>query len=128
MASFRILPILDKQKVLSGKDPQALKAWGDFYRGQGRVYDALDFYDKASAAAEVEKIRKEAIAAGNLFLYRRTMQILKREPVAHELEEIAARCATSGKDAYARVARGEPAVVEEAAPAPNPGSAPAPPR
>lgn len=124
MASFKILPILEKQKALfeRASSPKELSAWGDFYREQGRVYDAIDFYEKASARERVEEIRKEAVASGNLFLFRRTLQVLREEPLPAELQEIATRAEGIGKVAYARMARGEPLTPpkEEPRPATDP--------
>lgn len=118
MAAHRPLSILEKQKLLlqKGGDAALLRSWADFYKGEGRIYEALDFYERAKAMEPLAELRRQAVASGNMFLYRRVMAVLKEPETARELEELAGRCQAQGKVAYARVARGEPAIPPPAEP------------
>lgn len=119
MASPPRLSILEKQKLLLQKsgDQALLKSWGDRYLEQGCIYEALDFYERAKVTGPLPELRKRAVATGNMFLYRRVMAVLKEPETPQELQELAARCTSQGKVAYARVAAGEPAIPPPAEPA-----------
>ncbi|MFN7973466.1 MAG: hypothetical protein U0166_14145 [Acidobacteriota bacterium] len=119
MASYKILTIADKQKMLSTGTKEVLTAWGDFYKQEGRIHDALDFYERAAATDRLEDLRKAAVTDGNYFLYRRATQVLKIDPSPADLEVLAGRAAATGSDAYARQARGEPIEPPEAPPPPE---------
>lgn len=117
VATYKILSIQEKQKVLGTSTKEALIAWGDFYKQDGRIYDALDFYEKAGATDRVEDLLKTALADGNFFLYRRTTQVLRIEPRPGDLDVLAGRAAMTGFEAYARQARGE--TIDPLAPDPT---------
>lgn len=123
MVKHRVLPILEKQKILYGKLPQAeLEAWGDFYLEQGRIYDALDFYEKAQASARIRALRERAVKDGNQFLFQRTLVLLADEATASEVDLLTSRASTSGRETYARRARGEPPIPPP--PEPDPPTPP----
>ncbi len=114
MAKFKVLSIRERQKLLyeKGTDEKQLKEWGDFYKEEGRIYDALEFYAAASLPDSLGALRRMAIEEGNLFLYRRVMQELKAPESASELSTIQSKCDAAGKETYARAAAGLPPIEE----------------
>jgi hypothetical protein len=61
-----------KQKILyiDKTSPESLIGYGDLYWEAGALSDALDFYARASHAAGIEKIRKQALESGDVFLFQ----------------------------------------------------------
>lgn len=61
-----------KQKILyiDKTSPESLISYGDLYWEAGALSDALDFYARASHTAGMEKIRKQALESGDVFLFQ----------------------------------------------------------
>ncbi len=59
------------------------------YLEAGALSDALDFYARASHTAGIEKIRKQALEIGDVFLFQGAVRALGLELRDEDLENIA---------------------------------------
>ncbi|MDD4091325.1 MAG: hypothetical protein PHQ63_02105 [Smithellaceae bacterium] len=80
-----------KQKILyiDKTSPESLISYGDMYLEAGALSDALDFYARASHTAGIEKIRKQALEIGDVFLFQGAVRALGLELRDEDWENIA---------------------------------------
>ena len=87
-------------------------AIAEAYIEAGRVVEALDFLRKAEAEDRLLEVARDAMAAGDAFLFRSTAAALDKEPGRDEWLALAEAAASAGKDQYAAEARRQAEVGE----------------
>lgn len=106
MARGRIPNPLERRHLLARElTPSAARAIADAYLAGDRVPEAVEFLAKADAEAELVSLREQAIAAGDLFLFRHVAQLSGREPEREEWSRLADGAAAAGKLRYEAEAR-----------------------
>lgn len=68
----------------------------------GLIHDAVDFYEKAQAWSEIERLIPVAVEEGDAFLFSRLCRLLQRDPSAEQWRALAARAEALGKTLYAQ--------------------------
>jgi len=106
MAKSRIPNALDRRHLVEREvaPAQALRI-ADAYLAEGRTPEALDFLRMAGAAEKLAELRREAIAAGDAFLFRSIAASARVAPTREEWSALADAAARSGRDHYAEQAR-----------------------
>jgi hypothetical protein len=56
--------------------------------GQGRIAEALEILERTKDAGALDRARRDAVRAGDVFALARTCQILKAEAAASEWREL----------------------------------------
>ena len=80
-------------------------AIGKILEGAGQLEDAADYFAKAAAKAELERLRKQACEVGDFFLWSRTCKHLGALPLpADEARALAARAEATRRPFFARMA------------------------
>ena len=97
---------LVRRHLLEGDMPegQAL-ATAQAYLAEGRSVEAVDFLAQAGAEEELAVLRAEAVAAGDLFLFRAVVRTGGEPPSRAEWAAVAAAAEEAGLERYARDAR-----------------------
>jgi hypothetical protein len=75
-------------------------AIGEAYLEQDRMVEAIDFLAKAGAGQRLAELRRDAVAAGDVFLLRALAEAMQEPPEREEWASLAA-AAAAGKDRYA---------------------------
>lgn len=106
------LSCLDKREMLNraASSMDSLLEWGKYYEEEAQPSDAIDFYARAGATKELERLIPSVIEDGDLFLLNRLCRELKRVPTGAELTAVAERARELGKLRFAEDAL---ALVEE---------------
>ena len=76
-------------------------AIAEAYLEQGRGVEAVEFLAKAEAHERLLELRREAIAAGDVFLLRALAEMMEEPPEREEWAALAAAASAAGKDRYA---------------------------
>jgi len=108
----------EKQKILyiDARSADELTAYGDRYLAANRIFDALEFYQKAKHRPGLEKMRETAIATGDVMLFEQAAKALHGEDTTEEWPRIGRQALALGKHAFARHAferTGDNAMLEE---------------
>lgn len=106
MAGMKRMSCLEKRSLLnrSAVSVDELIAGGRFYEEQGLVHDAVDFYERAEATEELQRLIDSALEDGDFFLFNRLNRLLKRSPREDEWRRLAMRAKELGKDGFAEQA------------------------
>lgn len=107
MAKSKDLPAFrEKRKALfSDKvSPEKKQAAGKRFMEAGRFDDALEFFSRASAQQDVQRIARHAIEAGDAPLFLRAKVVLKEQPTEQELSALASAAEAAGRKSMASVA------------------------
>jgi len=104
MARSSLLSCLEKRDLLnqSAVSIDKLLDWGSRYEEAGQLNDAVDFYDRAKASEQLEKLMPRVCAEGDAFLYGRILKALDREAPPQDWLELGEKAKQLGKMAYAR--------------------------
>ncbi len=94
----------ERRRLLAQPSPQVKEAV-QAYLAQERWGEALECLEAAPDPALAEKLAQSALAAGDLFFWRRAMAALGRPLAAAELERLAQAADAAGKLAFAAQAR-----------------------
>lgn len=106
MAKGKIPPPLERRHLLAKElSAERARAIAEAYAAEGRQVEAAEFLAKAGAGPELAALREQAIADGDVFLFRLTGQLLEREPGREEWSRLAEAAAASGKLRYEAEAR-----------------------
>ena len=106
MARTKIPNPLDRRHLLARELPEArAREIGAAYLAEGRGLEAADFLAKAGSTEDLEALREEAIAAGDVFAFRMISGLLEREPQREEWSRLAEAAAAAGKLRYETEAR-----------------------
>ena len=76
-------------------------ALAEAYLEQGRAVEAVEFLVKAEASERLAELRRNAIAAGDVFLLRALAEAMEDPPEREEWAALATAAAAAGKDRYA---------------------------
>jgi hypothetical protein len=76
-------------------------AIAEAYLEQGRGIEAVEFLAKAEAHERLLELRREVIAAGDVFLLRALAEVMEEPPEREEWLALAAAASAAGKDRYA---------------------------
>lgn len=114
MAKSQIPNALDRRHLVERKvaPAQALRI-ADAYLAEGRTLEALDFLRVAEAADRLAELRREAIAAGDAFLFRCIAGSAGEPPTREEWSALADAAAASGRRFYADQAQRQAQRVKE---------------
>lgn len=107
MGKGGFLSCLEKREILnrSPVSVDELTAQGRAFEEAGLIHDAVDFYEKAQAWAEIERLVSLAVEEGDAFLFVRLYRLLKKDPPAHQWKALEERAESLGKTLYAQRAR-----------------------
>ena len=106
MKSLKNVDYRLKQKLLyiDKTPPEILKNYGNVLFEQGRISDALDFYQKAGDHDGVEKIRQVAFESGDVMLFQQAAKALQVEPKVKDWKDIAQKALQQKKYSFALLA------------------------
>ena len=93
------LSVQERHKLLFiEKTPkEELMEWGKAHMDKGLLHDALEYYEKAGSAENLNEIRRRAIEEADLVLYQSACRSLKLDPVKEELLALREAARNSGK-------------------------------
>jgi hypothetical protein len=96
----------EKQKILyiDRRSTEELIACGDRSLEANRIFDALEFYQKAKHPPGLEKIVETAISTGDTMLFEQAARALHRECSAEEWNRLGQRAFALKKYTFARQA------------------------
>ncbi len=102
MAKSKIPGALERRHLLE-KELSAAQAlrYAEAYLENGRCEDAIAFFVKAEATEQLEALRRRAIEAGDVFLFRGVADATGTAPREGEWREISKSSADAGKERYA---------------------------
>lgn len=105
MAKFQLPNALDRRHLVERElaPGQALRI-AEAYLEEGRTIEALDFLRLARATERLAELRREAIAAGDAFLFRSIAGSADLPPTREEWSALAEAAAASGRRFYAEQA------------------------
>lgn len=95
-----------KQSIIYSKDtkPEELVRLGERFFSEGWLSDALDCFERAGAAGNLEKVRKVCVEEGDVFLFRKVLRAQGAEAVPAEWKELGDNARGLGKLQFAREA------------------------
>ena len=106
MAKSRLPNPLDRRHLVERElAPAQALALAEAYLAEGRTLESLDFLRKAGAAERLAELRREAVAAGDAFLFRSIAAGSDPPPTREEWSALADAAAASGRRLYAEQAR-----------------------
>ena len=76
-------------------------AFAEAYLEQDRSVEAVEFLAKAEAHERLAELRRDAVAAGDVFLLRALLEVMEDPPEREEWTALATAAAAAGKDRYA---------------------------
>jgi hypothetical protein len=108
----------EKQKILyiDARSADELIAHGDGCLEENRIFDALEFYQKAKHQPGLEKILEMGISTGDAMLFEQTAKALRREHIREEWNRLGRQALTLKKFTFGRYAfeqSGDTAMLEE---------------
>jgi hypothetical protein len=111
------LGALKKRALLNSEDasPERLSQAGREFYGLGLLTDALTFFARAKDEEGLRDVAQDAVAGGDLFLYRLAKRGLGEAPDEAELLELAENGLAAGKLVYAGDAFEEAGAHDKAA-------------
>jgi hypothetical protein len=94
----------EKQKILyiDRRSAEELIAHGDRFLEANRIFDALEFYQKAKHQPALEKILQTAISTGDAMLFEQTVKALHPEYPAEGWNRLGHRAVALKKYTFAR--------------------------
>jgi len=107
MARSNELPgFRQKRKILFGKGttPEQMLETGRRFMQAERYYDALEFFSRSEAEQEVRELVRLAVERGDTPLLLRAKVVLKEEPTAGELRQVAHKAREAGRLSMALLA------------------------
>jgi hypothetical protein len=114
VAKSRIPNALDRRHLVERElAPAQAQRIADAYLAEGRTIEALDFLRVAGAAEKLAELRRDAIAAGDTFLFRSIAGNAGVAPTREEWAALADAAAASGRRLYAEQSRRQAARGKE---------------
>ena len=104
MSNLRLPDYRTKQKILyiDKNNENALQNYGDSFFEEGRLSDALDFYQKANNAAGLQKLKDLAFDNGDVMLWELAAKALKLELKPADWEAVGQKAIALKKYSFAR--------------------------
>ena len=90
MAKNKLFTCLKKRNYLNThvfERKECIK-YGELYQKQGFLSDAIDFFVKAEAKEKLEELLPQVITEGDVFLFTKIYQALKKKPSTSDWERI----------------------------------------
>ncbi|MCX7634506.1 MAG: hypothetical protein N2Z74_02020 [Syntrophales bacterium] len=115
MMAKRLPDYQEKQQILyrDGHDRAEWIRYGDAFFNAGRIFDALDFYQRAVYTEGLEKLKAMAERQGDAMLFQAAMKALGRSITPKEWEGVAIRAQELGKVTFSRYALGQKEKTEQ---------------
>jgi tetratricopeptide (TPR) repeat protein len=115
VARKNLLSCLRKRDLLNSdrSDPAHLGRLGTRYLEEGRISDAIDFFEKADDREGLTSLLKRCLAEGDFFLYRRVSRILSIAPAPEDWNKLGDAALSLGKLHFARSAYREAGAPEK---------------
>jgi len=106
----------EKRRILFGEKttPEQMRNTGRLFMEVERYDEALDFFERTDAEAEVREIAGVAFERGDVPLFLRAKLILKEQPTEQELSAIARTAESAGRRSMAYVAHLKAGHTEQA--------------
>lgn len=106
MGKKTLLNCLEKRELLNqpAATLESILSWGRCFEDAGAFYDAVDFYEKANAREELDRLLGKAIEDGNVFLILRLCRLLGKELDREEWFGVMKRAESLGKNKFAEQA------------------------
>ena len=117
MSGKRLLGCLKKRDLLNSdrSDPPHLVQLGTAYLEDGRISDAIDWFEKARHQEGLDRILERCLDDGDVFLFRKVAKILGVSPGPDQWIKLGDRALSLGKLYFARAAYGEGGAPEKLA-------------
>jgi len=113
VAKTKIPNPLEQRHLLVKELPEAqARELAEAYLEAGRRTEAIEFFAKASAREDLQRLRDEAIEAGDAFLMKMISEKLETEPSAEDWQRLGAAAEAAGKERYVGVAARQAGVAE----------------
>jgi tetratricopeptide (TPR) repeat protein len=111
----KLLSCLRKRDLLNSDrtDPAQLRHLGTRYLEEGRISDAVDFFEKADDREGLTSLLTRCLAEGDFFLYRRVCRVLGVTPAAEDWSKLGDAALSLGKLYFARSAYQEAGIPEK---------------
>jgi hypothetical protein len=105
-AGKKLLGCLKKRDLLNNDKTSRseLLKFGELYAEQGRLADAIDFYERAEHVDGLTQLRQRCIDQGDSFLVQRLTKILGDSLSPPESEQLGDNALSQGKLLFARAA------------------------
>ncbi|OGP90698.1 MAG: hypothetical protein A2031_09370 [Deltaproteobacteria bacterium RBG_19FT_COMBO_43_11] len=106
MSNGKLLDYRLKQKILyiDNTSHDILQNYGNLFLEEGRISDALDFYQKAKHTEGLEKIKDMALNTGDVMLFQRAAKALNMEIKKADWEIISQKAVSLKKYNFAKYA------------------------
>ena len=106
LAPKKLLTCLKKRDLLNSDktDASELISFGEHYVLEGRLSDAIDFFEKADHVKGLDQLKEDCIAEGDFFLFNRLVGILADSPSPDEWSRLGEKALALGKLHFARLA------------------------
>ena len=112
-----LLGCLKKRDLLNSdrSDPTQFVQLGTTYLEEGRISDAIEFFEKARHRAELDSLLERCLEEGDIFLYRKVARILGVSPGPDQWIKLGDRALSLGKLYFAQSAYREAGSPEKLA-------------
>ena len=112
-----LLGCLKKRDLLNSdrSDPTQFVQLGTTYLEEGRISDAIEFFEKARHRAELDSLLERCLEEGDIFLYRKVARILGVSPGPDQWIKLGDRALSLGKLYFAHSAYREAGSPEKLA-------------
>ncbi|HVO83978.1 MAG TPA: hypothetical protein VMU60_06105 [Syntrophobacteria bacterium] len=117
MSGKKVLGCLKKRDLLNSdrSDPAHCVELGTVYLEEGRISDALEFFEKAGHREGLDRLTERCLDEGDVFLFRRVAKILDLSPRPDQWLRLGDRALSLGKLHFARAAYQEGGAPEKLA-------------
>jgi len=111
----RLPGCLNKRDLLNSdrSDPARCVQLGNAYLEEGRISDAIDFFEKARDREGLDRLLERCLGDGDVFLFRKVAKILDLSPGPEEWIKLGDRALSLGKLHFARAAYGQGGAPEK---------------
>jgi hypothetical protein len=113
----RLPGCLKKRDLLNSvrSDPAHFVQLGTAYLEEGRISDAIEFFEKAGYREGLDRLLERCLEDGDVFLFRKVARILDLSPGPGQWLKLGDRALSLGKLHSARVAYGQGDAPEKVA-------------
>jgi tetratricopeptide (TPR) repeat protein len=117
MSEKRLPGCMKKRDLLNSdrSDPAYFVQLGTAYLEEGRISDAIEFFEKAGHREGLDRLLQRCLEDGDLFLYRKIAKILDLSSSPDQWIELGDRALSLGKLHFARTAYREGGAPEKVA-------------
>ena len=106
LSGKKLLSCLKKRDLLNSAkaDSSELREYGESYLLEGRLSDAIDFFEEAQHIEGLTQLKHRCVAEGDYFLFLRLAKILGESPSNQEWIQLGDNALASNKLFFARSA------------------------